>query len=203
VADWPIRSSCSRPTGAASFPLACRSPDLPYTRIVAEWCQEAASNTGEVGAVLRHSGVTVGSIVGLTLQYLSDHDGGRHPSTTASLIHRAAEFGPIRCTTRCTKFRHSGGAQLRSTTNIELRSRVMRTLSRVPKLMLIVKRVGADSSRDSNAGVQHRSTTHPPDSAGGCPEREEAQPLGCLGLGRLAWRSISERRMCLDRVQEV
>jgi AcrR family transcriptional regulator len=70
------------------FIYALRTPGLEslarwqvegYTRIVAEWCQEAASNAGEICAVPFDTlaRVLVGSVMGIVLQYLSDHDRAR------------------------------------------------------------------------------------------------------------------------------
>jgi AcrR family transcriptional regulator len=47
-----------------------------YTRIVAQWCQQAASNAGEVCAVPfdNLARAVVGGVMGTVLQYLSDQD---------------------------------------------------------------------------------------------------------------------------------
>lgn len=70
------------------FIYALRTPGLAslarwqiqgYTRIVAEWSQEAASNAGEVCAVPFDTlaRVLVGSVMGIVLQYLGDRDRDR------------------------------------------------------------------------------------------------------------------------------
>ena len=70
------------------FVYALRTPGLEslarwqiegYIRIVAEWCQQAASNAGETCAVPFDTlaRVLVGSVIGIVLQYLSDHDKAR------------------------------------------------------------------------------------------------------------------------------
>lgn len=67
------------------FLYALRTPGLEslarwqmegYTRIVAEWCQKAASEAGEVCAVPFDTlaRVVVGGIMGTVLEYLSDQD---------------------------------------------------------------------------------------------------------------------------------
>ena len=50
-----------------------------YTRIVAEWCQEAASRAGEVCSVPFDTlaRVLVGNVMGLVLHYLGDRDRAR------------------------------------------------------------------------------------------------------------------------------
>jgi AcrR family transcriptional regulator len=70
------------------FVYALRTPGLErlarwqiegYARIVAEWCQEAAGNAGETCAVPFDTlgRVLVGSVIGIVLHYLSDHDADR------------------------------------------------------------------------------------------------------------------------------
>jgi AcrR family transcriptional regulator len=70
------------------FVYALRTPGLErlarwqidgYARIVAEWCQEAAGNAGETCAVPFDTlgRVLVGSVIGIVLHYLSDHDVAR------------------------------------------------------------------------------------------------------------------------------
>ena len=70
------------------FVYALRTPGLEhlarwqiegYTRIVAEWCQQAASNAGEVCAVPFDTlaRALVGGVMGIVLEYLSDHDATR------------------------------------------------------------------------------------------------------------------------------
>ena len=87
------------------FVYALRTPGLEdlarwqiegYTRIVAEWIQKAASNAGEVCAVPFDTlaRVLVGSVMGIVVQYLSDHDRARSQrdlhTVTEMLIHHAA-----------------------------------------------------------------------------------------------------------------
>ena len=50
-----------------------------YTRIVAEWSQQTASNAGEVCAVPFDTlaRALVGGVLGIVMQYLSDHDKAR------------------------------------------------------------------------------------------------------------------------------
>ncbi len=70
------------------FVHALRTPGLEslarwqiegYNRIVAERCQEAANNAGELCAVPFDTlgRIVVGSVIGITLQYLSDRDQAR------------------------------------------------------------------------------------------------------------------------------
>ena len=87
------------------FVYALRTPGLEdqarwqiegYTRIVAEWIQKAASNVGEVCAVPFDTlaRVLIGSVMGIVVQYLSDHDRARSQrdlhAVTESLIRLAA-----------------------------------------------------------------------------------------------------------------
>ena len=50
-----------------------------YTRIVAEWAQQAANNAGDTCAVPYDTlaRVLVANVLGLVLHYLSDHDKAR------------------------------------------------------------------------------------------------------------------------------
>jgi AcrR family transcriptional regulator len=70
------------------FGYALRTPGLEptarwqmegYTRIVAEWAQEAANNAGETCAVPFDTlaRVLIANVMGLVLHYLSDHDKAR------------------------------------------------------------------------------------------------------------------------------
>lgn len=70
------------------FVYALRTPGLEqlarwqidgYARIVAEWCQEAAGNAGETCAVPFDTlgRVLVGTVIGVVLHYLGDHDRDR------------------------------------------------------------------------------------------------------------------------------
>ena len=70
------------------FVYALRTPGLErlarwqiegYVRIVAEWCEAAAGTAGETCAVPFDTlgRVLVGSVIGIVLHYLSDHDADR------------------------------------------------------------------------------------------------------------------------------
>jgi len=73
-----------------------------YTRIVAEWCQQAASIAGEVCAVSFETlaRALVGSVMGLVLEFLSDQDRARSErdlqTLTDMLVLLAAPRGPRR-----------------------------------------------------------------------------------------------------------
>jgi AcrR family transcriptional regulator len=90
------------------FVYALRTPGLEqlarwqiegYTRIVAEWCQEAAGNAGEVCAVPFETlgRAMVGSVIGVVTYYLSDHDADRSRSdlqATTEMLVRLADVRP-------------------------------------------------------------------------------------------------------------
>ena len=90
------------------FVYALRTPSLErlgrwqiegYARIVAEWCEAAAANAGETCAVPFETlgRVLVGSVIGIVLHYLSDHDpdrSGRDLQATMEMLVRLANVGP-------------------------------------------------------------------------------------------------------------
>ena len=70
-----------------------------YARIVAEWCEAAAGNAGETCAVPFETlgRVLVGSVIGVVLHYLSDHDSdrsGRDLQAAMEMLVRLANVGP-------------------------------------------------------------------------------------------------------------
>jgi len=96
------------------FVYALRTPGLDdlarwqiegYTRIVAEWCQQAAHNAGETCAVPfdNLARVLVDSVMGLVLHYLADHDRDRARRDLQALIDmliRLAAVRPVPSTAR-------------------------------------------------------------------------------------------------------
>lgn len=89
------------------FIYAVRTPALShlarmqvsgYQRIVAEWCQQAANNAGEVcdvpfGTLAR---VLVGSVMGLVLQHLSDEDQARSQEDLDAVIEMLIRLAAVR-----------------------------------------------------------------------------------------------------------
>jgi AcrR family transcriptional regulator len=74
-----------------------------YTRIVAEWCQEAAGKAGEICAVPFDTlaRVLVGSVIGIVLHYLSDHDRTRSERdlrAATEMLIRLADVRPAPAT---------------------------------------------------------------------------------------------------------
>ena len=72
-----------------------------YIRIVAQWCQQAASEAGEICAVPFDTlaRALVGSVMGLVLEYLSDQDEARSQSdlqTATDMLVRLAQPSPAR-----------------------------------------------------------------------------------------------------------
>jgi AcrR family transcriptional regulator len=72
-----------------------------YIRIVAQWCQQAASNAGEICAVPFDTlaRALVGSVIGLVLEYLSDPDKSRSQGdlqTATDMLVRLAQPRPAR-----------------------------------------------------------------------------------------------------------
>jgi AcrR family transcriptional regulator len=69
-----------------------------YSRIVAEWCQQAANNAGEICAVPFDTlgRVLVGGVIGITLQYLSDRDQTRSRRDLQALIEMLIRLAAIR-----------------------------------------------------------------------------------------------------------
>ena len=90
------------------FVYALRTPGLErlgrwqiegYARIVAGWCEAAAHNAGETCAVPFETlgRALVGSVIGVVLHYLSDHDSdrsGRDLQATLEMLVRLADVGP-------------------------------------------------------------------------------------------------------------
>ncbi len=69
-----------------------------YSRIVAEWCQEAGNNAGEICAVPFDTlgRVLVGSVIGITLQYLSDRDQARSRRDLQAVIEMLVCLAAVR-----------------------------------------------------------------------------------------------------------
>ena len=69
-----------------------------YTRIVAEWSQQGASNAGEACAVPFDTlaRVLVGGVRGLVLQYLSDHDRARSQRDLQALTQMLVNLAAVR-----------------------------------------------------------------------------------------------------------
>ena len=90
------------------FVYALRTPGLErlgrwqiegYARIVAEWCEAAAGKAGETCAVPFETlgRVLVGTVIGVVLHYLSDHDSdrsGRDLQAAVEMLVRLADVGP-------------------------------------------------------------------------------------------------------------
>lgn len=89
------------------FVHALRTPGLErlarwqiegYTRIVAEWCQEAAGGAGEVCAVPFDllARALVGGVLGLVLHYLSDGDRDRSSRDLQALSEMLVRLAAVR-----------------------------------------------------------------------------------------------------------
>ena len=70
-----------------------------YSRIVAEWCQEAANNAGEVCEVPFDvlARAIVGGTLGIAMQYLGDRDQARSlrdVEAVAEMVVRLADVRP-------------------------------------------------------------------------------------------------------------
>ena len=88
------------------FVYALRTPGLEnlarrqiegYTRIVAEWSQEAAGKAGETCAVPFDTlaRVLVGSVIGIVLHYLSDHDRTRSERDLLAAIEMLVRLADV------------------------------------------------------------------------------------------------------------
>lgn len=89
------------------FVFAMRTPGLEnqarwqiegYTRIVAQWCQQAANNAGEVCAVPFDTlaRVLVGSVMGTVLEYLSDQDKARSARDLHAVMDMLIRLAAVR-----------------------------------------------------------------------------------------------------------
>jgi AcrR family transcriptional regulator len=89
------------------FVHALRTPGLEslarwqiegYTRIVAERCQQAANDAGEICAVPFDTlgRALVGSVIGITLQYLSDRDQARSQRDLQALTQMLTRLAAVR-----------------------------------------------------------------------------------------------------------
>lgn len=89
------------------FIYALRTPGLAnlgrwqienYSRIVAAWCQEAASDAGEVSAVPFDTlaRVIVASNIGVVLQYLADPDPARCRRDLQAVIEMVVNLADVR-----------------------------------------------------------------------------------------------------------
>jgi AcrR family transcriptional regulator len=69
-----------------------------YSRIVAEWCQEAAGNAGEICSVPFDTlgRVLVGSVIGIVLHYLSDHDPDRSRRDLQAAMEMLVRLADVR-----------------------------------------------------------------------------------------------------------
>jgi hypothetical protein len=69
-----------------------------YTRIVAEWSQQAASNAGEICAVPFDTlaRALVGGVMGTVLEYLSDHDRDRSQQNLEALTQMLVALAAVR-----------------------------------------------------------------------------------------------------------
>ena len=72
-----------------------------YNRIVAEWCQEAANNAGELCAVPFDTlgRILVGSVMGMVLQYLGDRDQARSRRDLQAVSEMLVRLAAVRQTT--------------------------------------------------------------------------------------------------------
>ena len=106
--SWATPGSAHAPRALPARRAGARAQDLArwqmegYSRIVAEWCQDAATNAGEVCEVPFDvlARALVGGTLGIALHYLSDRDRARSLRDVEALAEMVVRLAAVRPTSR-------------------------------------------------------------------------------------------------------